>query len=522
MKKHIRLILASLAVYALLLLMLVAAESGNPQATIHTFWDAVWYSLITMTTVGYGDLSPVTVPGRVLGILFALCSIGILTALIGIGLRLVGGEFIPRLRLRLSRKQRWYAFWGESADTVPLAEAMRREDDACRLIFPEPGGRHLEGSDVIYTSFDADTLIRLRGKPDGLSLFFMGPEPWENYARALEAAEQGVSSFCMGDVSAEKLPQELQLFSPVEAMSRCYWKEHPLGKSERSVVLIGCGAVGSALLERALLTNVFEPGRTVDYHVFDDTAHFAALHPEITEALSPDGAGADTLRFHSERWTHARELLRQADRIILAYDEDRANLEAFEKLQSWFLRTGALHVHLTDPVPYLTSFGARADFIRPEYVMKDEINWQARLMNDIYNENADRPVAWGDLSPFLRQSNIAAADHLIVKVRFLLDKEDLIELTAGDCAEAYARYRELYETEADLLQDMEHRRWARFHQMYNWRYAPVRDNALRLHPLLVPYEALRPEDRKKDAYAWEILGRLCEQAGEMEGARVKG
>ena len=55
---------------------------------------------------------------------------------------------------------------------------------------------------------------------------------------------------------------------------------------------------------------------------------------------------------------------------------------------------------------------------------------------------------------------------------------------------------------------MEHRRWVRFYQMYNWQYAPVRDNALRRHPLLVEYKDLSPEEQRKDAYAWEMLGRL--------------
>ena len=109
MKKNARLILTALAVYFVLLGLLLLAETGAPGATIHSMWDAVWFSLITMTTVGYGDLSPVTGPGRVLGLIFALCSIGILTALIGVGLRLIGGAFIPRLRLRLGRKHRWYA-----------------------------------------------------------------------------------------------------------------------------------------------------------------------------------------------------------------------------------------------------------------------------------------------------------------------------------------------------------------------------------------------------------------------------
>ena len=129
-------------------------------------------------------------------------------------------------------------------------------------------------------------------------------------------------------------------------------------------------------------------------------------------------------------------------------------------------------------------------------------------MNDIYNEGAEHPVSWRDLSPFLRQSNIAAADHLIVKARFLLEDESLAELTDEDCRRAYARFAELRETRADLLQELEHRRWMRFYQMYNWRYDPKRDNARRLHPLLVPYEDLSPEDQRKDAYAWEMLGRL--------------
>ena len=133
------------------------------------------------------------------------------------------------------------------------------------------------------------------------------------------------------------------------------------------------------------------------------------------------------------------------------------------------------------------------------------------LMNDIYNESAAHPVPWRELSPFLQQSNIAAADHLIVKARCLLGDESLLELSPEICSRAYARYCEIYPARADLLQEMEHRRWMRFYQMYNWQYAPQRDNALRRHPLLLPYEKLSQEDRVKDAYAWEMLGRLGEK-----------
>ena len=235
------------------------------------------------------------------------------------------------------------------------------------------------------------------------------------------------------------------------------------------------------------------------------------LHPEIIGAMT--GADEDLLRFHAEEWTDARELIGRADRIILSFDADRDNLDAYEKLHSWYCSAGAIHVRLTDPVPGIDSFGSRKESITPEFVMKDEVNRRAVLLNDIYNEGAANPTAWRDLTPFLRQSNIAAADHLIVKARYLLDREDLTELTDEDCRRAYERFREMYAAQPDVLQEMEHRRWMRFHQMFNWKYDPVRNNALRHHPMLVPYDQLTEAEKKKDAYAWEMLGRLAERNG---------
>lgn len=509
MKRRLKILLTALAVYVALLVILVAVESYSPEATIRNFWDALWYSLITMTTVGYGDLSPVTGAGRVIGIIFALCSIGILTLLIGIGLSLISGHTIPRLRLRLGRRKTWYIFDCENEDTAVLAEELREDTKDCLLVFPASSKRMVSGPDVVRLDADHDSLLRLRGgNKEGLFLFFMVGDPWMDYSEATLAAEKGIVSYCMADVVADSIPEELQLFSRREALSRCYWKEHPLKKKEHCVVLIGCGQTGAAILERALLTNVFEKGRETEYHVFGDSINFETLHPALAAALSSEISGEDRLVFHKESWSGNTELIRNADRVIICYDEDDKDLETYEAIKTWVPTQAEFHVRLTAPVPGVPGFGERKDVITREFVMKDAVNRRARMMHAIYSENSPEPVEWKDLSHFLRQSNIAAADHLIVKARYLFDDENMTELTEDDCCRAYERFKEIYEEKADILQEMEHRRWLRFHLMFNWAYDPVRDNSLRHHPLMLPYDQLSDSEQRKDSYAWEIFGRL--------------
>ena len=55
-------------------------EHGRPGATILDWGDSIWWAIATVTTVGYGDVVPVTVPGRVLGSLLMVVG----TLLIGV------------------------------------------------------------------------------------------------------------------------------------------------------------------------------------------------------------------------------------------------------------------------------------------------------------------------------------------------------------------------------------------------------------------------------------------------------
>ncbi len=53
-------------------------EGAGINENIHSYFDAVYWSVITITTVGFGDISPVTLPGRVATLLLVIGGIGVI------------------------------------------------------------------------------------------------------------------------------------------------------------------------------------------------------------------------------------------------------------------------------------------------------------------------------------------------------------------------------------------------------------------------------------------------------------
>lgn len=45
--------------------------------------DALWWSIVTCTTVGYGDISPSTLPGRIIAVFLMIVGIGLISMLTG-------------------------------------------------------------------------------------------------------------------------------------------------------------------------------------------------------------------------------------------------------------------------------------------------------------------------------------------------------------------------------------------------------------------------------------------------------
>ena len=60
--------------------LLFFAEMGED--TVPSILDAIWWAFVTMTTVGYGDITPLTLPGRLVGIVCAISGLVLVAMLV--------------------------------------------------------------------------------------------------------------------------------------------------------------------------------------------------------------------------------------------------------------------------------------------------------------------------------------------------------------------------------------------------------------------------------------------------------
>jgi voltage-gated potassium channel len=76
------------------------AEYDYPGANITNLGDAIWWSATTITTVGYGDYTPITPLGRTVAIIVMFAGIGIAVTLVGI----ISQNRVQRMQEKLKSK----------------------------------------------------------------------------------------------------------------------------------------------------------------------------------------------------------------------------------------------------------------------------------------------------------------------------------------------------------------------------------------------------------------------------------
>lgn len=116
-ERHVLMAVMLLAIFYIFITALVmfnAEPHINPntgEETFHSFFDALYWATVTLTTVGYGDLCPVTNIGRVVSMLSSLFGVAIIALPSGV----ITASYLEELRdLRLRREEKAEGYVSEA------------------------------------------------------------------------------------------------------------------------------------------------------------------------------------------------------------------------------------------------------------------------------------------------------------------------------------------------------------------------------------------------------------------------
>ena len=93
--------------------LLYFAEHGAQPEAFPSIPAAMWWGVVTLTTVGYGDVIPVTIAGRLMGGIFAISAL----LLVALPTAILGAAFVEELRAERVEAESMHADLSSAEDT---------------------------------------------------------------------------------------------------------------------------------------------------------------------------------------------------------------------------------------------------------------------------------------------------------------------------------------------------------------------------------------------------------------------
>jgi hypothetical protein len=181
------------------------------------------------------------------------------------------------------------------------------------------------------------------------------------------------------------------------------------------------------------------------------------------------------------------------------------------QLKRYYNCGGRIDLRSSRVAPGVSYFGTDEEIYTVNQIIRTRLNDAARTMNDLYRKSVEDSLDWEALPDQLRQSKIAVADHLFMKVRILRNGKRVPALDWENCQGAYDAYRKLRLDPLwlDILRRIEHARWVRFYVYNNWTYGEKRSDDRRESPMIQDYDSLSDAQKEYHDRAWELIGEIA-------------
>lgn len=174
-------------------MMLFFAEYGNPNSQIDSFGDTVWWAIVTISTVGFGDITPVTPGGKVIGAALMFAGMFVIALFAGVISSTLVGHLLPlqQEQVRMSQISDHVVIAGWNDNVPMLIDQMLEEfGESMPTTVVMANRPRPESLDSNYTFIQGDTTkeneyekVRLKYARTVLAVSDDSPGPMKPQAR---------------------------------------------------------------------------------------------------------------------------------------------------------------------------------------------------------------------------------------------------------------------------------------------------------------------------------------------------
>jgi voltage-gated potassium channel len=209
---------------------------GSESSSIKSFWDGIWWAVVTIATVGYGDKFPITYPGRIVGmvlIIVGFTSLSVFTGLIAslfVEDKLKGAKGLKQIR---THNHVVICGWNNTGDFFlrALIEKQLQDTDVCILANEAP-----------------EFFERLEAKYPGLPLSFVRGEATHEESLHRAAVEHASQVIILADQALSRSAADDRSIIVANAV-------HYLAKKEKITVQL-INTENRNMLQRIGITNI--------------------------------------------------------------------------------------------------------------------------------------------------------------------------------------------------------------------------------------------------------------------------